>query len=97
MINILPPFRLLSGACLKRFKITVGEPISRKLNDDLEFVDRCWNCNHGESIPGEKLQASFGEILHVFVVVASYDSRYTYEVNRAVNISRAIHCACLEC
>ena len=95
MINILPPFRLLSGACLKRFKITVGEPISRKLNDDLEFVDRCWNCNHGESIPGEKLQASFGEILHVFVFDVSYDSRYTYEVNRAVNISRAIYCACL--
>ena len=64
----------------------MGELISRKLNDDLEFVDRCWNCNHGESIPGEKLQASFGEILQVFVVVASYDSRYMFEVNRAVKL-----------
>ena len=75
----------------------MGELISRKLNDDLEFVDRCCNCNHGESIPGEKLQASFGEILHVFVFDVSYDSRYTYEVNRAVKISRAIHRACLKC
>ena len=72
----------------------MGELISRKLNDDHEFVDYCWNCNHGESIPGEKLQASFGEILHVFVFVASNDSRYTYEVNRSVKIWRAIYCAC---
>ena len=77
-------------------KITVGELISRKLNDDHEFEDRCWNCSHRESIPGEELQASFGEILHVFVFVASYDSRYRYKVNRAVKISRAIHCACLK-
>ena len=72
----------------------MGELISRKLNDDLEFVDRCWNCNHGESIPGEKLQASFGEILHVFVFLASYDSRYKYEVLHAVKNS-ARHPLCM--
>ena len=53
--------------------------ISRKKNDDHEFADRCWNCNHGESIPGEKCPASFGEILPVLFFVASYDARY--EVN----------------
>ena len=71
----------------------MGELISRKLNGDHVFVDRCWNSNHGKAIPGEKLQASFGEILHVFVFLASYGSRYTYEVNHAVKIPRAIHCA----
>ena len=74
----------------------MGELISRKLNDDHVFVDRCCNCNHGESIPGEKIQAPSGEILHVFVFDASYDSRYTYEVNHAVKIPRAIHCACFK-
>ena len=72
MINILS--RLEAAAfrrLLKRSKDNL-----RKLNEDHKFSDCGWDCNHGETIPGEKLQASFDEILSVLFFVASYDSRY---------------------
>lgn len=72
MINILPP---LEAAAFRRL-LKRSKDNSRKLNEDSKFSDCGWDCNHGETTPGEKRQASFDEILSVLLFDASYDSRY---------------------
>ena len=65
-------------AWVTRFRKTPvqQQDISTKLSDDHEVTVYGWNWDHEESTPGEKLQASFGEIFLVLFFVSTYDSRY---------------------